>query len=99
MCTTVGYSYKSGQVFGRTLELGIVLDNKLLFVPKGKEIIATYDKKIATKYNTLGSGFFDIASYGDGINEMGLMGSSNFFPNLRKFCERICRWNDQHNNS
>lgn len=85
MCTTIGYSYKSGKVFGRTLELGMVLDNKILFVPKDKEIIVTLKKKYKSKYNTLGSGFFDIASFGDGINEMGLMASSNFFPGYASF--------------
>ena len=87
MCTTIGFSYKNGQVFGRTLELGMVLDNKILFVPKDQNIIKTADKNYATKYNTLGSGFFDIASFGDGINEMGLMASSNFFPGYASFAD------------
>lgn len=85
MCTTIGFSYENGNVFGRTLELGMILDNKILFVPKGKEIITTLENNCKTKYNTLGSGFFDIASFGDGINEMGLMGSSNFFPGYASF--------------
>ncbi len=80
MCTTIGFSYDEGQVFGRTLELGMVLDNKILFVPKDNKFIETTEGAYKSKYNTLGSGFFDIASFGDGINEMGLMGSNNFFP-------------------
>lgn len=87
MCTTIGFSYKNGEVFGRTLELGIVLDNKLLFVPKDQEFIETVDGKYSSKYNTLGSGFFDIPSFGDGINEAGLMGSNNFFPGYASFAE------------
>lgn len=85
MCTTIGFSHKNGQVFGRTLELGMVLDNKILFVPKGQEIVTAAKKKYKSKYNTLGSGFFTIASFGDGINEMGLMGSNNFFPGYASF--------------
>ena len=66
----------------------MVLDNKILFVPKGKKAIPTLENKYKTKYNTLGSGFFDIASFGDGINEMGLMGSSNFFPGYTSFATK-----------
>ena len=87
MCTTIGFSYKSGQIFGRTLELGMVLNNKILFIPKDQEFIQTVDKKFNSKYNTLGSGFFDIPSFGDGINEAGLMGSNNFFPGYASFSE------------
>lgn len=28
MCTTIGFSYDKGIVFGRTLEIGMSLDNK-----------------------------------------------------------------------
>lgn len=87
MCTTVGFSYNKGKVFGRTLELGMVLDNKILFIPKNKEVITTLNETYKSKFNTIGSGFFDIASFGDGINEMGLMGSSNFFPGYASFSD------------
>lgn len=87
MCTTIGFSHKTGQVFGRTLEIGMVLDNKILFVPKGQEIIIASEKTYMSKYNTLGSGFFTFSSFGDGINEMGLMASSNFFPGYASFAK------------
>ncbi len=86
MCTTIGFSYKEGRVFGRTLELGISLDNKILFVPKNHtDFILGDGVKFSSKYATLGSGFFNIPSFGDGINEKGLMGSSNFFPKYASF--------------
>lgn len=85
MCTTIGFSYNKGQVFGRTLEIGKVLDNKVLYIPKGEKKILTDGKKLKSKYNTLGSGFFDIPSFGDGINEQGLMGSNNLFPSYASF--------------
>lgn len=85
MCTTIGFSYKNGQVFGRTLELGMVLENKVLFVPKGYQIVETDTQTYESIYNTLGSGFFEIVSFGDGINEAGLMGSNNFFPGYASF--------------
>lgn len=85
MCTTIGFSYNTGNVFGRTLELGMVLDHKILFIPKGQELILTPDLSFKSNYNTLGSGFFTIASFGDGINEMGLMASNNFFPGYASF--------------
>ena len=30
MCTTVGFSYDDGFVFGRTLEIGIKMDNQIV---------------------------------------------------------------------
>lgn len=85
MCTTIGFSYNSGQVFGRTLELGLVLDNKLLYIPSGKKEIRTKEQVILSKYNTLGTGFYDIESFGDGINEHGLMASNNYFQGYATF--------------
>lgn len=58
MCTTIGFSYNNGQVFGRTLELGRVLNNKILYIPSCQKKIKTTKKEYKTKYNTLGSGFF-----------------------------------------
>ena len=90
MCTTVGFKYNGGKVFGRTLELGMELDNKVLYVPKGKEdFIETKYEKYSSKYAVIGSGFFDIVSFGDGINEMGLMGSNNFFPGYASFSKEL----------
>lgn len=86
MCTTVGFSYKDGVVFGRTLEIGIKLDNKILYVPRDeKNFINAKNAKFDSKYAAIGSGFFNITSFGDGINEKGLMGSSNFFPGYASF--------------
>lgn len=86
MCTTIGFSYKEGITFGRTLEIGMQLDNRIIYVPAGKkDFIEARGIKFPSKYAVLGSGFFDIVSFGDGINEMGLMGSSNFFPKYASF--------------
>ena len=86
MCTTVGFKYKEGLVFGRTLEIGIEMDNKILYIPAGKtDSIEARGITFPSKYAVLGSGFFNIASFGDGINEMGLMGSSNYFPKYASF--------------
>lgn len=88
MCTTIGFSYPEGIVFGRTLEVSVKLDNKILYVPKNnKEFLKIKDRKFTTKYATIGTGFFNIASLGDGINEMGLMGSSNLFPGYASFAK------------
>lgn len=88
MCTTVGFSYREGIVFGRTLELGMKLDHKILFVPKHSEdFIQTTTETFPSKYDTLGTGFFDIASFGDGINEMGMVASSNFLPGYATFAK------------
>lgn len=88
MCTTVGFSHQKGIVFGRTLELGMKLDHKILFVPKDSEcFIKTKNETFASKYASIGTGFFDIASFGDGINEKGLVASSNFLPGYATFAK------------
>lgn len=88
MCATIGFAYREGMVFGRTLELGVSLDNKILMVPKNtKDFTRAKDMNFSTKYSVIGSGFFDIASFGDGINEKGLMGSTNFFPGYASFAK------------
>ncbi|MET3574383.1 linear amide C-N hydrolase [Bhargavaea ullalensis] len=88
MCTTVGFSCRDGFVFGRTLEMGVELDNQVLFVPAGykgfiQEDGAAYD----ARYATIGTAFMDMAAFGDGINEMGLMGSSNLLPGCASFAD------------
>ncbi len=86
MCTTIGFPYKDGIIFGRTLEMGITLDNQILYVPKNYNgFIQTNEKEYATKYAVIGTGFMNIPSFGDGMNEMGLMGSSNLFPGYSSF--------------
>lgn len=74
MCTTIGFSYQDGIIFGRTLEVSVKLDNKILYIPKdNKEFLKVKGREFSTKYATIGTGFFNIASLGDGINEMELM--------------------------
>lgn len=86
MCTTIGFSYKEGIVFGRTLEMGVKLDNQILYIPKNYAgYVKTKESEYATKYAVIGTGFMNIPSFGDGINEMGLMGSSNLLPKYASF--------------
>lgn len=86
MCTTIGFSYKDGIVFGRTLEVGMPLDNHILFVPKSLEgFIQAIGTTYSSKYAVLGTGFFKHPMFGDGINEMGLMGSNNLYPGYATF--------------
>jgi len=88
MCTTIGFSYKAGVVFGRTLEVGVPLDNKVGYVPKNMpDFIPTRNGSFSTKYATLGTMFFSVASFGDGLNEHGLMGSNNLFPGYASFAK------------
>lgn len=89
MCTTIGFKYQDGIVFGRTLEIGVKLENNVLYVPRNKkDFINAKGSKFDSKYATIGSAFFNILSFGDGINEMGLMGSSNFFPKYASFSKQ-----------
>lgn len=86
MCTTIGFAYSKGIVFGRTLEIGTPLDHSILFVPKNsKEFIQSENGSFSSLYSTIGTGFIGIPSLGDGINEHGLMGSNNLFPGMNSF--------------
>lgn len=86
MCTTIGFSYNKGIVFGRTLEVGMTLDNHILYIPGNLEgFIRTTNGEFPSKYAVLGTGFFHQPAFGDGINEMGLMGSNNLYPGYATF--------------
>lgn len=88
MCTTIGFKYNEGYVFGRTLEVGIKLDDKVVYVPADtKDFIEAKGINFPSKYAAIGTSFFDIASFGDGINEVGLMGSNNLLPGYASFAK------------
>ena len=90
MCTTVGFPYEDGFVFGRTLEIGIKMDNQIVYVPRNSEdFIKTKNGDFSTKYSTIGTAFSMIQAFGDGINEKGLMGSSNLMPKYATFSDEI----------
>lgn len=89
MCTTIGFHYKEGHVFGRTLEITQALAHQILYVPKNtQDFFKTSEgRTYETRFSTIGTGFFDQPSFGDGINEKGLMGSNNFFPAYATFAK------------
>lgn len=89
MCTTVGFSYKDGHVFGRTMEFGVDFDNTVVYIPKKIEgFIKTKDKNYASNYATIGTQLKDLASIVEGINEKGLVGSANLLPNYASFADK-----------
>lgn len=86
MCTTIAFKHKEGMVFGRTLEIGIPMDHDMMYLPKDSpDFIQASDHKIDGKYAVLGTSFKGYESFGDGINEEGLMASYNFFPSYGTF--------------
>lgn len=86
MCTTIGFAYSKGNVFGRTLEIGTELDHSVLMVPKNtKGFIHTENGQFPSLYSAIGTGFIGVPALGDGINEHGLVGSSNLFPGMDSF--------------
>lgn len=57
-------------------------------MPKNYEgFIKTEEKSYETKYSVLGTGFFHLPAFGDGINEAGLMGSNNLLPAYATFAQ------------
>lgn len=88
MCTTIGFSYTDGVVFGRTLEMGVKIDHHIVYVPKDNEkFIEARGASYTTKYAVLGTGFFHMPPLADGINEEGLMGSNNLLPGYATFAK------------
>ncbi|AXI00182.1 linear amide C-N hydrolase [Sporosarcina sp. PTS2304] len=86
MCTTIGFSYLEGHVFGRTLEIGVRLDNHIVYIPAHHEgFIKANETTYSSRYAVIGTGFFHQASLADGINEMGLMGSNNLLPGYASY--------------
>lgn len=86
MCTTIGFPYTKGIVFGRTLEMSITLDNHILYIPKNYEgFIKTDEHLYSANYAVIGTAFLKQPSFGDGINEAGLMGSNNLLPGYASF--------------
>lgn len=86
MCTTVGFSYEHGFVFGRTLEMGVRLDHQVLYVPKNhKGFIKEDEVAFDSRYAVIGTSFLNMAAFGDGINEVGLMGSNNLLPGYASY--------------
>ncbi len=88
MCTTIGFSYPDGYIFGRTLEITTKMDHSILYVPAGQEeFIKTSDSSYESRFATLGMSFLGMPMFGDGINEMGLMASNNLLPGYASFAE------------
>ena len=86
MCTTISFKYNQGYVFGRTLEMGIAMDHDIMYLSaKHPQFINAEDGMLESKYAVLGTSFTGYESFGDGINEKGLMGSNNFFPGFGSF--------------
>lgn len=94
MCTTIGFPYKEGIVFGRTMEFGYKFENTVVYIPKALEgFIKTRDKNYASKYATIGTQLVGLASLVDGLNEMGLMGSANLLPKYASFTDKSVEGN------
>lgn len=89
MCTTIGFSYDKGMIFGRTLEMGVKIDHHMVYVPKDHgNFIEAREATYNTKYAVLGTGFFHLPPLADGINEVGLMGSNNLLPGYATFADK-----------
>ena len=86
MCTTISFKFNQGYVFGRTLEMGIVMDHDIMSLPaKHPKFINIEEEILKSKYAVLGTSFTGCESFGDGINEKGLMGPNNFFSCFGSF--------------
>jgi choloylglycine hydrolase len=78
-------------VYARTLEFGLDLKSKVLFIPKNYQFTALTSKENQpglswkTQYAVVGLNAFDTENYVDGVNEQGLAGGLFYFSGFAKY--------------
>ena len=90
MCTTIKVDYEGGSVMGRNMDWDIDVDYSVLYFPPGYEYARDlYDNPLQNKYKMLGVCFRKMNPLKDGINEHGLMGSTNMFYAMNLFSGKV----------
>ncbi len=78
-------------IYARTLEFGLDLKSKILFVPKNYNLVAISPDqkpqglKWTSKYPVLGINAFDSENFVDGVNSAGLAGGLFYFPDFAQY--------------
>lgn len=90
MCTGLQINYPGGSVLGRTMDIEMSLDYQLNYIPRnyqfGQDL---FDQPLVSRYRMMGLGFNDYIPLKDGINEHGLVGITNEFPEFNLYDKTV----------
>ena len=93
-CTGIMLKSEDGaHIHARTLEFGVDLKSKVLFIPRNYALQGLTDNlqlpglHWSSKYAVLGINAFGQEAYIDGVNEKGLAGGLFYFPGFAKYQE------------
>lgn len=89
MCTSIVVKYDEGMVMARTMDFEVPLDYSLIYIPKNtnytKDLLGN---KLYNKYKMMGMNFYDKYPIKDGINEHGLVATTNLFLTMNCFSDK-----------
>lgn len=94
MCTAIGIMTKQGLVSGRTMEYPTGSKYEpfnTIYLPRGYTTPNVNDINVKSKYGVIGSGHYGKYTLCDGINEHGLSGSANLFPQLAYYSKKTSK--------
>lgn len=90
MCTSIKVDYEGGSVMGRNMDWDMDVDYAVLYYPAGCEYARDLDgNPLINKYKMLGVCFRNMNPLKDGVNEHGLMGSTNMFYSMNLFAGAV----------
>ncbi|MFZ2257955.1 MAG: linear amide C-N hydrolase [Clostridiaceae bacterium] len=90
MCTSIKVDYDGGSVMGRNMDWDMDIDYSVLYYPVGCEYSQDlYNNPLVNKYKMLGVCFRNMNPLKDGVNEHGLMGSTNMFYAMNLFSGKV----------
>lgn len=90
MCTTIKIDYDMGSVMGRNMDWDKDVDYQILYYPTGIEYARDlYHEPLNTKYRMVGVCFRKMNPLKDGVNEHGLMGSTNMFLTMNLYANKV----------
>lgn len=90
MCTSIKVDYEGGSILGRNMDWDLDIDYSVLYYPAGYEYARDlYDNPLVNQYKMLGVCFRNMNPLKDGINEHGLMGSTNMFYSMNLFSGNV----------
>lgn len=90
MCTSIKVDYDGGSILGRNMDWDMDVDYAVLYYPAGYEYARDlYGNPLISKYKMLGVCFRNMNPLKDGVNEHGLMGSTNMFYSMNLFAGQV----------
>ena len=80
MCTSINVETPEGYVLARTMDFEAPLIYKGVHIPKGQRLFRDLEgNEVRARYRAIGIVFYESLPLKDGINEHGLIGSTNYY--------------------